>query len=162
MYISQSPRNPQVICPATWSLFPVGHWPFYDRTYSLKVGSELPEPQLKYLEKISIGTGLRNRTPNLLFGSRVYYHLSHRCSSNFNWPEKLCPTIISIKKKNNYHDISISPILNRWEKIHGMIGNTITYNFKSSIRNFINLKIEFFINFNKITLLIKHFLTKYY
>ena len=23
--LSKSPRNPQVICPATWSLFPRGH-----------------------------------------------------------------------------------------------------------------------------------------
>ena len=43
--LSKSPRNLQVICPATWSLFPGGHWPLYDGTYSLKVSSEPPEPR---------------------------------------------------------------------------------------------------------------------
>ena len=63
IYLSKSPRNLQVICPATWSLFPGGHWPFYDGTYSLKVmGSE---PRLKYLEIVH-WYRLRDRTSNLL------------------------------------------------------------------------------------------------
>ena len=38
--ITQKPTS--IICPATWSLFPGG----------LKVGSEPPEPRLKYLENV--------------------------------------------------------------------------------------------------------------
>ena len=44
------------------------------------MGSEPPKPRLEYLENFH-WYHLRDRTPNLLLGSRVYYHLSHRCSS---------------------------------------------------------------------------------
>ena len=93
-------KTPKVICTVTWSLFPGDHWPLYDRTYSLKVGSEPPEPQLKYLENFHWYPGLRNRTPNLLLGSRVYYHLNHRCSY-YNIDKSKCNLINNNKINSN-------------------------------------------------------------
>ena len=78
--LSKSPKNPQVICTATWSLFPGGHWPLYDGTYSLWWVPNHQSLSWKVLRKFFHWYRLRDRTANLLLGSRMYYHLSHRCS----------------------------------------------------------------------------------
>ena len=64
--LSKSLRNPQVICPATWSFFPGGHSPFYDGDLQFKVGFEPPEPRFKYLENFH-WYRLKDWTPNLPF-----------------------------------------------------------------------------------------------
>ena len=69
--LSKYPETPKyIICPATWSLFPGGHWPLYDGTYSLRWVPKSPEPRLKYLENFHWYTGseIKPRTSCLEVG----------------------------------------------------------------------------------------------
>ena len=58
------------VCISLYSLPFTGfesHWPLYNRSYKFKVGSEPPEPRLKFSENFH-WYRLRNRTPKLLLG----------------------------------------------------------------------------------------------
>ena len=52
--LSKSPRNPQVICPVTWRASSLEVTDLFMMGPKFKVGSEPPEPQLKYLEKFPL------------------------------------------------------------------------------------------------------------
>ena len=60
--LSKSPRNPQVICPATWSLFPWRSLTSLWWDLQFKVVSEPPEASVEVLRKFPL--------------VRVYYYLS--------------------------------------------------------------------------------------